>query len=106
MRLAAHPGVFLKRDVRNSSSQLTSRPLPDAMSPSFSSRVWSSSGPNKKQSSTEKNTPIRWKDNVIKYDHIVDADYEIPNLPDIIVDRDGVPKHKYEYICRNNFSWG
>src|ERR1700730_8233281 len=46
---------------------------------------------------------IRWKDNVIKYDHIVDADYEIPNLPDIIVDRDGVPKHKYEYICRNNF---
>ena len=46
---------------------------------------------------------IRWKDNVIKYDYIVDADYEIPNLPDIIVDRDGVPKHKYEYICRNNF---
>ena len=46
---------------------------------------------------------IRWKDDVIKYDHIIDADYEVPNLPDIIVSRDRVPAQKYEYICRNNF---
>lgn len=46
---------------------------------------------------------IRWKDKVIQYDHIVDADYEVPNLPDIIVDREGSPKNKYEYVCRNNF---
>ena len=46
---------------------------------------------------------IRWKDRVIKCDHIVDADYEIPNLPDIIVDRDGAPKRKYEYACQNTF---
>jgi hypothetical protein len=46
---------------------------------------------------------IRWKGDVIKYDHIIDGDYEVPNLPDIIVSRDGVPAQKYEYICRNNF---
>ena len=44
---------------------------------------------------------IRWKDNVIKYDHIVDADHEVPNLPDIVVDRAGAPKCKYEYVYRN-----
>ena len=32
---------------------------------------------------------IRWKDNVIKYDHIVDADYEVPNLPEIVAHREG-----------------
>ena len=46
---------------------------------------------------------IRWKDKVIKCDHIVDADYEIPNLPDIIVEREGAPTRKYEYVCRNSF---
>jgi hypothetical protein len=47
---------------------------------------------------------IRWKDNVIKYDHIIDADYEVPNLPDIIVvDREGAPTGKYNYVYRNNF---
>jgi hypothetical protein len=46
---------------------------------------------------------IRWKDNVIKYDHIVDADYEVPNLPAIVVDREGAPKRNYEYVCRSNF---
>jgi hypothetical protein len=44
---------------------------------------------------------IRWKDNVIRYDHIVEADHEVPNLPDIIVDRAGAPRRKYEYVCRN-----
>ena len=46
---------------------------------------------------------IRWKDDVVEYDHIVDADYEIPNLPEIIVAREGAPTGKYEYVCRNNF---
>jgi hypothetical protein len=46
---------------------------------------------------------IRWKDDVIECDHILDADHEIPNLPDIIVDREGAPKGKYKYVCRNNF---
>jgi hypothetical protein len=51
----------------------------------------------------EENT-IRWKDNVIKYDHIIDADYEVPNLPDIIVvDRERAPTGKYNYVYRNNF---
>jgi hypothetical protein len=51
----------------------------------------------------EENT-IRWKDNVIKYDHIIDADHEVPNLPDIIVmDREGAPTGKYNYVYRNNF---
>jgi hypothetical protein len=46
---------------------------------------------------------IRWKDKVIEYDHIVDADYEVPNLPEIVVDREGAPRRKYEYVYRNNF---
>jgi hypothetical protein len=46
---------------------------------------------------------IRWKDKVVKCDHILDADHEAPNLPDITVDRTGAPKRKYEYAYRNNF---
>jgi hypothetical protein len=46
---------------------------------------------------------IRFKDNVIKYDQIVEPDYEIPNLPEIIVDHNGASKHSYAYVCRNCF---
>src|SRR5262245_33535191 len=46
---------------------------------------------------------IRWKDKVIEYDHIVDADYEVPNLPEIVVERECAPRRKYEYVYRNNF---
>ena len=37
---------------------------------------------------------IRWKDKVIKCDHILDADYEVPNLPEIVVTRAGCSKHQ------------
>src|SRR5262245_10230373 len=46
---------------------------------------------------------IRWKDKVIECDHIVDADYEVPNLPEIVVAREGAPRRTYEYVYRNNF---
>jgi hypothetical protein len=46
---------------------------------------------------------IRWKDNVVRYDCIVDADHEVPNLPNIVVHREGASMRKYEYIYRNNF---
>jgi hypothetical protein len=46
---------------------------------------------------------IRWKDNVIKYDLMVDPDYEVPNLPNITVRRESSPTRNYEYVCRNNF---
>jgi hypothetical protein len=46
---------------------------------------------------------IRWKDKVVKCDHILDADYEIPNLPEIVVERAGSAQRKYEYVCRNAF---
>jgi hypothetical protein len=46
---------------------------------------------------------IRWKDKVIEYDHIVDADYEVPNLPEIVIEREGAPRRRYEYVYRNNF---
>jgi hypothetical protein len=49
----------------------------------------------------EKQT-IRWNDNVIGYDHIVEGDHEVPNLPDITV-RDGGLSNKYRYVYRNNF---
>ena len=46
---------------------------------------------------------IRWKDNVVKYDQIADADYEVPNLPEIVVKREGAPERKYEYAYQNTF---
>jgi hypothetical protein len=46
---------------------------------------------------------IRWRDNVIKFDHIVNADHEVPNLPDIVVVRPGAPRRKYEYAYRGAF---
>jgi hypothetical protein len=45
---------------------------------------------------------IQWKDKVLRYDHIVDGDYEVPNLPEIVLG-EGSLKRKYEYDCRNNF---
>jgi hypothetical protein len=46
---------------------------------------------------------IRWKNKAVKYDEIVDADYEIPNLPEIVVEREGTSQRRYEYVCRNAF---
>ncbi len=46
---------------------------------------------------------IRWKDQFVKYDFIVDQDYEVPNLPEIIVAGEGPVQPKYEYSYRDNF---
>src|SRR5262245_9926574 len=46
---------------------------------------------------------IGWKENAIKYDLIVDADYEVPNLPKIMVKREDSLTLDYEYVCRSNF---
>ncbi len=46
---------------------------------------------------------IRWKDQVVECDEIVDGDYEVPNLPDIVAEREGGPQRKYEYVYRNTF---
>jgi hypothetical protein len=45
---------------------------------------------------------IRWQDKILRYDQIVDGDYEIPKLPEIMFG-EGSPKREYQYICRNNF---
>jgi hypothetical protein len=45
---------------------------------------------------------IRWRDKAVRYDQIVDGDYEVPNLPEIVLG-EGSLKRKYEYDCRNNF---
>jgi hypothetical protein len=46
---------------------------------------------------------IRWKDKIVAYDQIVEPDYEVPNLPDIIADHEGASKHKYQYVYKDNF---
>jgi hypothetical protein len=46
---------------------------------------------------------IRWKDNVVKYDFMIDADYETPNLPEIVIHHEDGATGKYEYVCRNCF---
>src|SRR5262245_65075989 len=45
---------------------------------------------------------IGWKENAIKYDLIVDADYEVPNLPKIMVKREDSLTLDYEYVCRRS----
>jgi hypothetical protein len=44
---------------------------------------------------------IRWKDKVVRCDHIIDGSYEVPNLPEIMFG--GCLDRKYEYDCRNCF---
>src|SRR5262249_44490346 len=46
---------------------------------------------------------IRWKDNEIHYDYIVDADHEPPNLPKIQVNHERSASRRYEYVYRHNF---
>src|SRR5262249_36557231 len=46
---------------------------------------------------------IRWKDQFVKYDCIVDQDYEAPNLPEIVVAGEDSAQRKYEYRYRDNF---
>jgi hypothetical protein len=46
---------------------------------------------------------IRWKGEVLTYDQIVDADYEVPNLPEIVTESEGSLSRKYEYAYRDNF---
>jgi hypothetical protein len=46
---------------------------------------------------------IRWKDNVVNCDYILDADYERPNLPEIVANREGHAGQKYEYDPRQTF---
>ena len=45
---------------------------------------------------------IRWKGRSLRYDHIIDADSEAPNFPEIMVG-EGLLRHKYHYVCRNSF---
>jgi hypothetical protein len=46
---------------------------------------------------------IEWNGKVVKCDHILDADYETPNLPAITEHRTDAPPRKYEYVYRNSF---
>jgi hypothetical protein len=46
---------------------------------------------------------IRWKDQLVKYDYIVDGDYEIPHLPEIMVAGKDSVQRKHEYVYRDNF---
>ena len=46
---------------------------------------------------------VRWNGEAVAYDCLVDPDHEVPNLPDIVLDRDGADRRKYEYVYRSNF---
>ena len=46
---------------------------------------------------------IEWNGKIVQCDHIIDADYETPNLPAITEHRAGAPPRKYEYVYRNSF---
>jgi hypothetical protein len=50
-----------------------------------------------------KSRTIRWKDDEVNYDYIVDADHETPNLPEILASHGGSASRRYEYVYRHNF---
>jgi len=59
--------------------------------------------PKRETTIDRKSRTIRWKDNETKYDYIVDADHETPNLPEILASHGGAASRRYEYVYRHNF---
>ncbi len=50
----------------------------------------------------ETNT-IRWQDTEIAYDHLIEGDREVPNLPTIVAESEDSSPTRYEYEYRDNF---
>lgn len=46
---------------------------------------------------------LRWGDEVIEYDEIIDGDQEAPHLPPIIIERPGQPRRRFQYQYRECF---
>lgn len=44
---------------------------------------------------------MRWKDEVVQYDDIIEGDQEVPNLPKITIVRPGQPSYDYQYFYRD-----
>lgn len=59
--------------------------------------------PKQKTTIDREQSSIRWDGVTVRYDCIVDPDYEVPNLPEIVVDSDGSDRRKFEYAYRNCF---
>lgn len=46
---------------------------------------------------------VRWGDQVVQYDDLIEGDEEVPNLPPIIVERRGQPSYRYQHYYRDTF---
>ncbi|MCX4244107.1 hypothetical protein [Paraliomyxa miuraensis] len=49
------------------------------------------------------NRVLRWRDQVVQFDDIIESDQEAPNLPPITIERPGQPSCRYEYYYRDCF---
>ena len=49
------------------------------------------------------NRVVRWRDQIVQYDDIIDGDQEVPLLPPIEIQRSGQPIHNYQYFHRECF---
>ncbi len=45
---------------------------------------------------------ISMGDKIVRYDHLIESDAEMPNLPPIVIHRDG-EAHAYDYVYRENY---
>lgn len=49
------------------------------------------------------NSVVKWREEVVPFDHIIEGDQEVPNLPKIIIKRGGQPERNYQYFHRDCF---
>lgn len=59
--------------------------------------------PRQEVSIDRENRVVRYKDEIVQYDDIIEGDEEVPNLPPITIERPGEPSYRYEYHYRDSF---
>ncbi len=59
--------------------------------------------PMKEASLDREHRVVRWKDEVVEYDDLIEGDQEVPQLPTIKVVRPGQPSYDYQYFYRDCF---
>lgn len=59
--------------------------------------------PSEEASLDRDSAVVTWKGETVAYDHIIDGDQEVPNLPQIVIKREGQPDRHYRYSYRDCF---
>jgi hypothetical protein len=59
--------------------------------------------PHQQVTIDRENRVVRWRDQIVRYDDIIDGDQEVPILPPIEIQPPGQPSHNYQYFHRECF---